>query len=892
MIPNNICPEAMFTVVIAITSSSEKFQESIHSLDGQNVRIIAFHTKNSEKLNPEAVDLITQSGILMLENVYETIYTGYSASLSYVQTQYVQFWKAGDSIIADAYSTLSQWLSESELPIAPDVISLRRAFKTPKNISASAKYRLIDLQKDPQKAPISFNSMLFKSEPIINIQFNDSMPYDAEFVFLWEALLPDKQFYHFDNIAFIDSGEYIMDVASFSPAQDSAWYIDTLNGYYQFLCNTQQKCLEVPMFIQYGVFFALKKRYDHNINTRDKHVCTNQLDELWDVSRKILGFVDDTIILNAGKYKSFNSTNSLKIWLMDLKYDHKLELKHCLDIASGQVYLSYNGLLFEKFSSQKVVLDVINREKESFLLECSFMELSPRSEYRLMAEYAGNPIEITDTERFSHIRYFGFPIRKKRTFTIQIPFSGITESNNFLVFYAEIMGRTYMLKYNTSRFPARLNKLKYSYWYCKPYMITFAGGQTKLRFSKPTFGALAKQEFHYLKALFHKSKRMVLFRLIYWLTYPYFSKKHIWVTFDKLYKAGDNGEYFYRYALEQKDGITVKYLANKGYPDTERLKKEGLKPLYFGSTKQRLYFMHASVIAATHANIPVFSGIRPLGFSYVQDLFKGNVVCIQHGLAVQQLAHNLNSQYDNTKKFYCASPYEINNLSQKEYGYYDKKDIELVGVCRYDGLHNRDQKQILIIPTWRSYISMPASIGNTRPYSEDFKDTTYFKVFDSLIHNQKLASTAKACGYKLVYLLHPTISSQLEDFHPIEGFEVLSPVGVNYEKILTESSLMVTDYSGVQFDFAYMRKPIVYYHTPLLPPHYEEGGFFYDSMGFGEICESEDQLVSLLEEYLQSQCQMKPFYIQRADDFFAYSDHNNCERVYNAIKQFDEEQQE
>ena len=31
---------------------------------------------------------------------------------------------------------------------------------------------------------------------------------------------------------------------------------------------------------------------------------------------------------------------------------------------------------------------------------------------------------------------------------------------------------------------------------------------------------------------------------------------------------------------------------------------------------------------------------------------------------------------------------------------------------------------------------------------------------------------------------------------------------------------------------------------------------------------------------------MKEMYKQRADDFFAYDDHHNCERIYHEIMQF------
>lgn len=95
---------------------------------------------------------------------------------------------------------------------------------------------------------------------------------------------------------------------------------------------------------------------------------------------------------------------------------------------------------------------------------------------------------------------------------------------------------------------------------------------------------------------------------------------------------------------------------------------------------------------------------------------------------------------------------------------------------------------------------------------------------------------------------------------------------------------MVTDYSGVQFDFAYQRKPLVYYHPDTLPPHYEEGGLIYDTMGFGPICKNNDEIVETLCQYMKSGCKMQPEYVKRADAFFAFNDFNNCERIYHAVE--------
>jgi CDP-glycerol glycerophosphotransferase (TagB/SpsB family) len=112
---------------------------------------------------------------------------------------------------------------------------------------------------------------------------------------------------------------------------------------------------------------------------------------------------------------------------------------------------------------------------------------------------------------------------------------------------------------------------------------------------------------------------------------------------------------------------------------------------------------------------------------------------------------------------------------------------------------------------------------------------------------------------------------------------------MSYEKILTESSLMVTDYSGVQFDFAYMRKPILYYHPTELPPHYEESCFIYDTMGFGPIIDNQDKLVKSLCEYMDNGCKMEQKYIDRANDFFEYSDFDNCKRILENVEKYTEE---
>ena len=109
-----------------------------------------------------------------------------------------------------------------------------------------------------------------------------------------------------------------------------------------------------------------------------------------------------------------------------------------------------------------------------------------------------------------------------------------------------------------------------------------------------------------------------------------------------------------------------------------------------------------------------------------------------------------------------------------------------------------------------------------------------------------------------------------------------------YRDIYAQSNLIVTDYSSAVFDFAYLRKPIIYSqfdkeeffsgnHT------YTKGYFEYERDGFGEVEYDLESTVTRIIEYMEHDCQLKEKYRKRIDNFFAFNDKNNCQRVYNEI---------
>ena len=47
-------------------------------------------------------------------------------------------------------------------------------------------------------------------------------------------------------------------------------------------------------------------------------------------------------------------------------------------------------------------------------------------------------------------------------------------------------------------------------------------------------------------------------------------------------------------------------------------------------------------------------------------------------------------------------------------------------------------------------------------------------------------------------------------------------------------------------------------------------------MGFGEVVDNHEELIDLIMEYVENECENERQYIKRVDDFFEFNDKNNC----------------
>jgi CDP-glycerol glycerophosphotransferase (TagB/SpsB family) len=371
--------------------------------------------------------------------------------------------------------------------------------------------------------------------------------------------------------------------------------------------------------------------------------------------------------------------------------------------------------------------------------------------------------------------------------------------------------------------------------------------------------------------------------------------------YDKIYMVGDNGQYQFMYSFDRcraEGGPSGRhrYLASRDSTAYYELKRDGYKVHAYESPFRKLIALHADVIFATHGNVMGCMGLSHFEKRWCADLFSAHVVCIQHGVAIRDVPQHQARYIDNTELYFCASETEAKNLNKTAYGY-ESGALRITGLPRFDGLVSDPYPVVLLAPTWRRGADAGGnSVGLARGYDPAFKDTAYFDVYRSLLTDEGLLAMLAEKGYVLRFLLHPDISAQAAEFEECAGgpVEIIAASQKGYEPYLKQAAVLITDYSGVQFDFAYMEKPIIYYQTESLPPDDGSESFDYGTEGFGPVACDQESLVSELSRILDENIIISDgpdpliiaqdeTYLARIDKFFAFRDRENRGRIYDVI---------
>lgn len=175
------------------------------------------------------------------------------------------------------------------------------------------------------------------------------------------------------------------------------------------------------------------------------------------------------------------------------------------------------------------------------------------------------------------------------------------------------------------------------------------------------------------------------------------------------------------------------------------------------------------------------------------------------------------------------------------------------------------------MPTWRKELTQ---------YTEtQFKESEFFKAYNSVLNNKIIASLVMDDDYKITFYLHRNLQKFSHLFNT-EYASVISEGAKNVNTLLKENELLITDYSSVGFDFALMHKKVIYYRPSSLIS--EEMTEEKQSLLPGDIIKKETDL------FKEIQClRMKDKYKEDMKALYKYEDIHACERIVEEmIKRF------
>lgn len=350
---------------------------------------------------------------------------------------------------------------------------------------------------------------------------------------------------------------------------------------------------------------------------------------------------------------------------------------------------------------------------------------------------------------------------------------------------------------------------------------------------------------------------LILSKMFFWR-----KKQRIWLIACGGERWGDNADAFWRYMNREHPEIrTIAILKNKSVMNPKE--KNWIER---NKLSTYIMIMQAEVLATTH-------NLSDIGPESIVFISKAKKVRLQHGvIAIKRIIADeaRSGHYD----LICASSLREKEVMTEEIGIKPEL-IVVTGLARHDLLSKRIKQKLfreglLYIPTLR---------GWSDAEQRDAYENMLFSWID-------LIDKDFALNIKL--WLHPGWSRY-----------GLSEMGLNYrgidhygskqdpQRLICESSLLVTDYSSVFFDAALSGIPTVFYQPDRLL-YFEKNGLFKDFLeqDLLLVVQNQDELLLQITKILTS----SDYYEERLDQDqkWAYQyvetfDGNSCPRIYQQI---------
>lgn len=346
----------------------------------------------------------------------------------------------------------------------------------------------------------------------------------------------------------------------------------------------------------------------------------------------------------------------------------------------------------------------------------------------------------------------------------------------------------------------------------------------------------------------------------------------VWLIGELPYKAQDNGLHLFKYLRDNHPEIDAYYVIDEASPERVNLQDYD-HVVDFRSREHISVALAAEKIIGTHS--PDF--LYPTREAEFKRRLRATKVFLQHGVVAAKWmvpTYGKHSDDFETDLVIVSSDRE-KEFFVRDFGY-SPSEVAVTGLARFDALFADDVElkpgQLMIMPTWRPWLQDP----------ERFTESDYFLHWYSLLTGPAFRELIEKYDLEPVLCLHPNMQQFSAHFLKA-GVRVVVQGEVDVQFLLKQSSMLVTDYSSVAFDFAFLHKPVVYYQFDarrFAHPHADP-----DSEFPGPVVHDEDAVVAAIDETYASGARASEMYKRRADRFVAHRDTQSSRRIFEAIAQ-------
>lgn len=379
-------------------------------------------------------------------------------------------------------------------------------------------------------------------------------------------------------------------------------------------------------------------------------------------------------------------------------------------------------------------------------------------------------------------------------------------------------------------------------------------------------------------------RRFTWVRPVRLLTRPLAPHGPVWLVGERPETARDNGRALFEHLRTTRPEAAVYYVITADSPMRPAVERLG-NVVVHSSWRHRVLMLHADVLANAYSIKHMLPSRWHPGAYMRQCAWRTGAyrVYLKHGVHLSPYAvKRANGGYD---LLAAVGDREAQALTATSgYG----SQVVVTGLPRYDALVRPPvpSRSILFMPTWRRYL-VPTLFSADDQAMVPYEGSTYQRFLSDLLGSDRLASLLERHDLTLDVVPHYNLRGLIAAGERAGGrVRVLDGATADIPALLRSCDLLVTDYSSVQFDVAYVGTPVVYCHFDEAEYTSEHGSFSWfeaERDGFGPVARDVGSALDAVARYAERGFVREARYAERVAAVFAHSDRRSCERLTRAI---------